>query len=120
MKFQNPEVHDIDKEPLNGTNGMTGNWQKILACLFSIGALLYDISPIDISPDAIPAFGWLDDAVVTLAAGLNLMEKFLAKPQAPLTKLLRFFKWTLIILLVIAGLLAAGVLVGTAALIKAN
>jgi uncharacterized membrane protein YkvA (DUF1232 family) len=29
-----------------------------------LGSLLYLLSPIDISPDFIPVFGWIDDAVV--------------------------------------------------------
>lgn len=108
--------------PLNGT-GKTetaAGWQKALACLFAMVALLYDISPIDISPDTIPIVGWLDDAGMSLAAGLNLLEKFQANSKAPFTKLLRFFKWALIVLLVIAGLLTAGLFVGIAALVKSS
>jgi len=39
-------------------------WSKIFGAL----AVVYVISPIDISPDAIPVLGWLDDAGVVSSA----------------------------------------------------
>lgn len=35
-----------------------------------LGAILYVISPIDLIPDILPAFGWLDDLIV-ITLGLN-------------------------------------------------
>jgi uncharacterized membrane protein YkvA (DUF1232 family) len=35
-----------------------------------LGAIIYVISPIDLIPDIIPAFGWLDDLIV-ITVGLN-------------------------------------------------
>jgi uncharacterized membrane protein YkvA (DUF1232 family) len=35
-----------------------------------LGAIIYVISPIDLIPDIIPAFGWLDDLIV-ITIGLN-------------------------------------------------
>lgn len=41
--------------------------------LVLIVAILYILSPIDFIPDPIPIFGWVDDAVVGLAAGALTM-----------------------------------------------
>lgn len=38
----------------------TGIWSKITAAL----AIIYLLSPIDLIPDVIPFFGWLDDLVL--------------------------------------------------------
>ena len=32
-----------------------------------LAAILYVVSPVDVVPDFIPGFGWLDDLVVILA-----------------------------------------------------
>lgn len=37
-----------------------------------LGAILYVISPIDLIPDILPAFGWLDDLIV-ITLGLNTL-----------------------------------------------
>ena len=37
-----------------------------------LGAIIYVISPIDLIPDVLPAFGWLDDLIV-ITIGLNAL-----------------------------------------------
>jgi uncharacterized membrane protein YkvA (DUF1232 family) len=37
-----------------------------------LGAIIYVISPIDLIPDILPAFGWLDDLIV-ITIGLNAL-----------------------------------------------
>lgn len=42
-------------------------WKKVLAVL----AVVYAISPVDLVPDVVPVFGWLDDlGLLTVAFGL--------------------------------------------------
>ena len=115
-----PEVHSIEEMPLNNGKKSLGasDWQKAFAFLLALGAILYDVSPIDLSPDAVPVVGWLDDVGVTLVAGLNLLEKIQSNQNGLFAKMLRMSKWLLIILLVIAGLIVVGLLVGIFALIK--
>jgi uncharacterized membrane protein YkvA (DUF1232 family) len=48
--------------------------KKALPYILVAFALLYDISPADLIPDA-PVIGWIDDIVVTLAAVANLLHK---------------------------------------------
>ena len=46
-------------------------WSKLLGLL----AILYVVSPLDLSPDVIPIFGWLDDAGIVAAAAAYYMRK---------------------------------------------
>ncbi|MCL2800124.1 MAG: YkvA family protein [Endomicrobia bacterium] len=59
----NPEVVKKRKRPL-------------LAWVFLIFAIIYTISPVDLIPDAIPVVGWFDDALINLAAILNLIIRY--------------------------------------------
>ena len=60
-----------------------------------VAALVYLISPVDIIPDIIPVFGWLDDLAMlpllgTLASRLidrNVFERWRAKADGILTRL---------------------------------
>lgn len=56
-------------------------WKVFLAFVWLILALIYDISPIDLVPDAIPVIGWSDDVLVTLVAAFNLFRQ-IRKPKA--------------------------------------
>lgn len=107
-----PEVHSMPK-----ANGAPG-YQKTLAVIISILALVYNFSPIDLSLDALPIVGWMDDVGISLAAVLNLLEKYQSQQNGFLVKFLRLSKWLLIILIVIATLIAGGLIVGIIALVK--
>lgn len=78
-------------------------------------ALLYTLSPIDILPDAIPFAGWLDDALVILTGGLNLIQSYLKEQNEHLANIVKGMKWFVIIigLLAIAILALAGALIYT-------
>ena len=73
-------------------------------------AVIYVFSPIDIIPD-IPVIGWVDDSFILSAASLHLLEKGLGIRSQLLLSLLRFLKWTVIILgaIAIALMVLAGV-----------
>ena len=58
-------------------------------------AILYDISPVDLIPD-IPVIGHIDDALVTLIATLNLLQKCLRDFSGFLSSLLGLAKWMVI------------------------
>ncbi len=45
---------------------------RIISIVLFIGALIYTIAPFDIIPDA-PVVGWIDDILLTLITGLNLI-----------------------------------------------
>ena len=42
-----------------------------------VAALAYFVSPVDLVPDAVPGFGWADDALVIVTA-LHMLEEELA------------------------------------------
>ncbi|MRN01348.1 DUF1232 domain-containing protein [Riemerella anatipestifer] len=73
-------------------------------------SMLYVISPIDAIPD-VPVVGWVDDVLVVLAGGLNLIESYLRGYNTHLANIVKLFKWIAIILGVIMILLI--VLLGT-------
>jgi uncharacterized membrane protein YkvA (DUF1232 family) len=51
---------------------MKRDWSVLKTVLIGAGALLYGASPIDIIPDVIAPFGFGDDAVVLVAAGVAI------------------------------------------------
>ncbi|MCX7970505.1 MAG: YkvA family protein [Negativicutes bacterium] len=56
-------------------------------------ALIYAVSPIDLVPDW-PVVGWLDDLLLLLGTGLNLIEHRARLPNRPLLiAAIRWFKW---------------------------
>ena len=71
-----PEIIDAEVIETNGAS----NFQKGLAVFFAIVTLLYTISPIDLAPDAIPVFGWVDDLGLLATATMNVVQQF-AKDQ---------------------------------------
>lgn len=119
--FEDVEVHDMNEmgkdayRERSGTqavqNGAPVVW-KALSVVIAMMALAYDILPIDISPDAIPVVGWLDDIGITVMAALNAYQQF-AKDQSALTvRLVKYIKWMMVAVIVIAvaaivGLIAA-------------
>ncbi|MBD5194399.1 MAG: DUF1232 domain-containing protein [Bacteroidales bacterium] len=80
------------------TTSTKGAWVWAILCG------LYTISPIDIIPDVFPVVGWLDDALAVVGGGLNLIQANLAKTNETLAGIIKFVKWTTIIL---GGILVA-------------
>lgn len=64
-------------------------------------AILYLLSPIDIIPD-VPVIGQIDDLLVTAAATLNLLQKWLHNSSSILSLMLGLIKWAVIFLGIIA------------------
>jgi hypothetical protein len=112
----------MDKEPeiieaeVVGKNGAS-NFQKGLAVFFAIVTLLYTISPIDLAPDAIPVFGWVDDLGLLATATMNVVQQFAKDQNSAMVKILKYAKWLLIVAVVIAALLLGGLIAAIVALI---
>ena len=123
--YEDAEVHDMNdmghassregssaKEVQNGAPVV---W-KALSVIIVMMALAYDISPLDLSPDALPVLGWLDDAGITLVAALNAYQQF-AKDQSALTvRLAKYVKWMMVAVLVIAAATIVGLIAAIVAL----
>lgn len=79
-------------------------------------AVAYLISPIDFVPDVIPVAGWLDDVLIGLTGGLNLIQSYLQEQNELLAGIVKFLKWGMLLLgiLVIAILLLTGTLIHNA------
>ena len=118
--YEDAEVHDMNDmggSSREGTgtkdvqnNGVPVVW-KALSVIIAMMALAYDISPLDLSPDAVPVLGWLDDAGITLVAALNAYHQF-AKDQSALSvRLAKYVKWMMVAVLVIAAAVIIGLYV---------
>lgn len=132
MRNEDPEVHNMDElngcegsrnrtEPRNGRGSVqsgASSWKKALSIVITLLALAYDASPIDLSPDAIPVLGWLDDAGFTMIALMNLAQQFIADQNSAMVKVLRYSKWIMVLLMVVAGILFLGFIAAIIALIK--
>lgn len=132
MRNEDPEVHNMDE--LNGCDGSrnragvrngrgpmlsgASSWKKALSIVFALLAFAYDASPIDLSPDAVPVLGWLDDAGFTVIALVNLAQQFIADQNSAMVKVLRYSKWIMVLLMVVAGILFLGFIAAIIALIK--
>lgn len=132
MRNEEPEVHNMDE--LNGRDGSSNraesrngraavrlgasSWKKALSIVITLLAFAYDASPIDLSPDAIPVLGWLDDAGFTVIALMNLAQQFIANQNSAMVKVLRYSKWIMVLLMVVAGILFLGFIAAIIALIK--
>lgn len=129
------EVHDMDElnsrrkssnESASGSNsgkstlkelqGAPVVW-KALSVVIAMLALAYDLSPIDAVPDAIPVLGWLDDVGVTVMAAMNVYQQFAKDQNSTLVKLIRYTKWMLVALVVIAGVAVGGLVAAIIALV---
>lgn len=116
---------DISEEPKETTpqskNIQTAfgasNFKKALAVFFMIVAVVYTISPIDLSPDAIPIVGWLDDVGALLTAGVNAIQQFAKNQESFMVKILKYIKWFMVIAIVITALLLGGLIAAIIALI---
>lgn len=67
-------------------NKNISNWQKFKAIFVFLMMILYLVSPIDIVPDFIPIFGYIEDFLVSMAMMFyigNLIYKNLNNPNDP-------------------------------------
>ena len=90
------EMNTVEKE------NQTKPQNTGLALILFILAILYDLSPVDLLPDVMPGVGWVDDLFITLSATLNLIEKSVGNISTTLSMLVRYVKWGVILLGVIA------------------
>ena len=72
------------------------------AWIGAVLAVLYMVSPVDILPDVIPVAGWVDDLLITVTGGLNLIQSYAEESNKTLASILATVKWIVIILGVIA------------------
>lgn len=96
-----PEILDIPKENLD--KSANAQWKKTLAIVFTIATALYDFLPVDLMP-MLP----FDNLGLTSAALLNLVQQFTANQDSKLVQVLKFAKWTFVVLVIIAVLLFGG------------
>ena len=124
--YEDVEVHDMNDMEQNSSregssskevqNGAPVVW-KALSVIIAMMALAYDILPLDLSPDALPVVGWLDDIGITVMAALNAYQQF-AKDQSALTvRLAKYVKWMMVAVLVIAAAVIIGLFAAIVALI---
>ncbi len=123
-KIYEGEVHNMDEmgrdqkrrhSSLENTGADT-LW-KALSIMIAMLALAYDVSPIDAVPDAIPVLGWLDDIGITAFAAMNVYQQFAKDQNSTLVKLIRYTKWMLVALVVIAGVAVGGLVAAIVALV---
>ena len=75
--------------------------RKQITSLILLGAsIIYDVIPADFIPD-IPFIGWLDDMLITSSAALNCLQQFGINANGKVERLLKWLKWTCILLAVI-------------------
>lgn len=74
---------------------------RIIAIGLLIVSIIYAILPSDLVPD-LPVIGWLDDVFVVLIASLHAIQKTVAKNNDTLVKLLKYAKYILFALAIIA------------------
>lgn len=96
-----PEILDIPKENLD--KSANAQWKKTLAIVFTMATALYDFLPVDLMP-MLP----FDNLGLTSAALLNLVQQFTANQDSKLVQVLKFAKWTFVVLVIIAVLLFGG------------
>lgn len=125
MRNEDPEVHNMDEMNVResrcgsrGGNSGASSLKKALSVVLMLLALAYDVSPVDLSPDALPVIGWLDDAGFTVIALMNLVQNFIANQNSAMVKVLRYSKWIFVILMVVAGVVFLGLIAAIIALIK--
>jgi hypothetical protein len=124
--YEDVEIHDMNDmggSSREGTgtkdvqnNGVPVVW-KALSVIIAMMALAYDISPLDLSPDAVPVLGWLDDAGITVMAALNAYQQFAKDQNAISVRLAKYVKWMMVAVLVIAAAVILGLIAAIVALI---
>ncbi|MDR3049824.1 MAG: hypothetical protein LBV16_08345 [Elusimicrobiota bacterium] len=73
--------------------------------IFLIAAVIYAISPIDLSGIDIPGVGYIDDGLFFGAAVLNIAQKFLGAQAPLLSEILKTVKWIFVVLAIATALL---------------
>ena len=68
----------------------TGAW------LWIVMALFYTISPLDIVPDIIPIYGWIDDGLILVISILNLVQSYLKERHEALANKFRRAKLVMV------------------------
>ena len=122
--YDDVEVHDMndmhrEKRSVKAgdeQNGAPVVW-KALSVIIAMLAVLYDLSPIDAVPDAIPLFGWLDDVGFTLMAALNAYQHFAKDQSAMIVRLAKYVKWMMVAFIVLAGVAVGGLITAIIALV---
>lgn len=100
-KVKEPDVLDIPKENLDKSSNT--QWKKTVAIVFTIATALYDFLPVDLMP-MLP----FDNLGLTSAALLNLVQQYTTNQDSRLVQILKFAKWTFVVLVIIAVLLFGG------------
>ena len=122
--YDDVEVHDMNDlhrdrrtvKPGDEQNGSPVVW-KALSVVIAMLAVLYDLSPVDAVPDAIPVFGWLDDVGFTLMAALNAYQHFSKDQSSMWVRMAKYVKWMMVALIVLAGVAVGGLVAAIIALV---
>lgn len=124
--FEDVEIHDVNdmnerryhkvKDAVEKQEGSPVIW-KALSVIIAMAAVLYDLSPIDAVPDAIPIFGWLDDVGFTLMAALNAYQHFSKDQSSMVVRLAKYVKWMMVAFIVLAGVAVGGLITAIIALV---
>jgi uncharacterized membrane protein YkvA (DUF1232 family) len=79
--------------------------KQITSLILLAVSIIYDVIPADFIPD-IPFIGWLDDMLITSSAAINCLQQFGINANGKVERLLKWLKWTCILLAVIIVLIA--------------
>ncbi len=79
--------------------------KQITSLILLAASIIYDVIPADFIPD-IPFIGWLDDMLITSSAAINCFQQFGINANGKVERLLKWLKWTCILLAVIIVLIA--------------
>jgi hypothetical protein len=123
--YDDVEVHDMNDMHRDGRTVKKGEEQngapvvwKALSVIVAMLAVVYDLSPIDAVPDALPLFGWLDDVGFTLMAALNVYQQFTKDQNSMMVRLAKYIKWMMVALVVLAGVAIGGLVTAIIALVS--
>lgn len=124
--YDDVEVHDMNDgfRKTGRANASAGEVQngapviwKALSVIIAMAAVIYDLSPIDAVPDAVPIFGWLDDVGFTLMAALNAYQHFSKDQSSMVVRLAKYVKWMMVAFIVLAGVAVGGLITAIIALV---